>query len=231
MPLDREVLLGIDARVHRDEPILERVTNMDMIRYLRDRGFNHTETSDSGIVQYVHPTVMDNDGDEEYRFGMGILPRRDPANVLDFMGMVQRFYGLNKEAKPTQLQILDELLDRDKKEPSYQFVPSKNKGDPVIEPVEGYEGVVSHLLIHHRGDTLYFRDVSHGKNGIFEITDHRYSESNRNGLPSHDRLRAFTDRDLEVLNKCTLIPYSELREMRNLERSIKDLDEIRPKKE
>jgi len=117
MALTLTEVLGIQAEVHNRDLILQRVTNESMITYLTARDFSHTVTLDFGLAAYEHSSLIVDDGNEKYPFGTHIhinnggKDTRDHAvNVKQFLFDMQRFYALKGEEKPTQLQILNDLL-------------------------------------------------------------------------------------------------------------------------
>jgi len=113
MPLELDELLKIQVDIDKKDPILQKISKESMVRYLADKGFAGEETHSSGNYTYMqHPTLMDSDGEEEYQFGIA-MPGDDhnpAAEIGDFFYNVQRFHELNGEEKPTQLQILNDLL-------------------------------------------------------------------------------------------------------------------------
>jgi len=117
MSLDIDALLGINVDISFKEPILQKVTNEDMIKYLKANDFTYSLTHEPGLDVYVHSSVKIQDDETEYLFDLGIdttddgsNPYHHAANVLSFIDNMRRFYQLKDNTSRTQLQILNELL-------------------------------------------------------------------------------------------------------------------------
>jgi hypothetical protein len=102
--------------------------------------------------------------------------------------------------------------------PNFTYVPSKNKGDPVIEPVEGYQTPIKHVLVYAEGDAIFYTRPNTGRHERFDITNTNLSKSRHHGLPSHDRLRALSDKDIILLSHVTGLSPKDLLEIRDVER-------------
>lgn len=98
----------------------------------------------------------------------------------------------------------------------YQFNPLKNGLTPVIELQERQIGLLDCLIIHREGDTLQYHTTD-GRERDFTISPASFSDSRQNHLPS-DRLRMYSDGDLERVSGITGIPFQELREVRDIEK-------------
>jgi hypothetical protein len=102
--------------------------------------------------------------------------------------------------------------------PNFTYVPSKNKGDPVIEPVEGYQTPIQHVLVHMEGDAIFYTLPKTGRHGRFDIAQTNLADSLLHKLPSQDRLRAFSDTDIILLSHVTGLSPKDLMEIRDVER-------------
>jgi hypothetical protein len=105
---------------------------------------------------------------------------------------------------------------------NYEFVNSMNGGDAMIKPIAGYDSVLSGLLISKNGDSFWSKDGDR----MFDINTAESGEcSSKYYLPCN-RIRSYNDVNLGKLSEITKIPLIDLKEIRNLQREIPNLDEI-----
>lgn len=88
--------------------------------------------------------------------------------------------------------------------PNFVYTPPKNKGDPIIKPINmgDYKGNISYVLVYTEGDAILYKNKK-GNGTRFDIAPTPLSESLRHGLPSNDRLRGLDDRNLRKLSAIT----------------------------
>lgn len=103
--------------------------------------------------------------------------------------------------------------------PNFVYIPSKNKGDPVIEPISkgDYKGNINHVTVYRGGDAIFYKD-KRGVGNRYDITsDASPFCSLSDGLPSDDRLRGLDDTHLRKLSAIISVSLDDLVEIRSIE--------------
>lgn len=115
MALSIDRILKLDANIDRNDPIWLELTRDLMVEHAKNLGFSYEMTNDSGLEVFTHESVMVEEDEESYAFGVAFEPVSEngileASNARQFVLDLQRFYKLRDGEKRTQLEILNDIF-------------------------------------------------------------------------------------------------------------------------